>query len=218
MVLLAIFVASPAHATVITYTSSTSFFASLGGFGVTEEDYEALPMGTPIPSGAVVNDLLYTFSVGSGVVGNVYSDLGTRSLYGEKDGVPGVSPSDIFFPGDSFTVSFPGPVYAVGGFFNIRNSTSVSDYVFVSTEVGTAFSGGPTWEPTSGFFFVGLMSDVPFGTATFGATPGAPSGYNFDNLTYAPVPAPAPVPEPGNLALLVTGLAALLLRRRHKVV
>ena len=74
---------------------------------------------------------------------------------------------------------------AVAGFFNVGASAEVEDYVFVETPVGTAFSGGALGDP-SGMFFAGLISEEPFTTATFGCTPAAPTGWNFDNMHRAP--------------------------------
>ena len=65
----------------------------------------------------------------------------------------------------------------------------------IETPVGTTATGG--FEPDMGtFFFAGLISDESFGTATIGSTLSAPSGWNADNLVFAPIPAPAALALP----------------------
>lgn len=197
----------PVHAQLTTYTSSAAFLAASGPLQMTET-YEGLAAGTVIADGSTVNGITYSaFPVNTdGLVIGTFNSIGALSLHAMRTDFPALS---FFFPGESFTVTFPTPVTAVGLFFNIGSSPTVSNYVFTTTPVGTAFSGGATPD-TSTLFFAGLTSATPFSTATFGATAGAPSGFNVDNLTYAPVP------EPTSIGLLGLGLVAFGARHRRK--
>ncbi len=55
------------------------------------------------------------------------------------------------------------------------------------TPVGTASTGGSTYDFDS-FFFAGLISDTPFSSTTIGSgvLPNG-SAFNLDNLTYSTV-------------------------------
>ena len=109
-----------------------------------------------------------------------------------------------FFPGESFTVTFSAPVQALGIYFNVRASAAASDYIFIDTPYGRASSGGNTFD-IDPFFFVGVVSDAPFSTATFGATLASPSGFNVDNMIRATLA----VPEPSTWMLLLIGVLLL---------
>lgn len=185
-----------ASAAVVTYTNSAAFLAALGGASaVTTEGYENLAPNSTIPNGATVNGLTYSgFSRAGGRVDNSYNRIGNLSLaMSTAAGGP-----DFFQPGEGFTVDFGGAVSAFGLFFNI--GLAPAGTLSVSTAEGTAFNG-PAYDQST-LFFVGLISDTPFSTATILGV-STVSGYNVDNLMFQRVP------EPLTLALALTALAGL---------
>ncbi len=129
--------------------------------------------------------LLLVLVLCNGRIDDTFNRIENASLSAERDGNSGTP--DFFFPGDSFSVSFSQAVTAVGIFFNANLTPSTSD-LFVQTSVGTATTGGSTYDFGT-LFFAGLISDTPFTNATFGSVIGG-SSFNVDNLTYAPVPEP----------------------------
>jgi PEP-CTERM motif len=66
------------------------------------------------------------------------------------------------------------------------------------------------------FYFVGLISDVAFVSATFTSVEQGPlflEAFNVDNLSYAAI---QPVPEPTTIALTALGLAGLGVVRKRR--
>ncbi len=192
----------PPPATVISgyasFTRSPPFFARLmevapasirvtGGQPWWVEDYETFALGSLIPDGSTANGVTYQFPGGlNGLVSNEYNSFGTRSLQISR--TPGFN---FFFGGDSITVDFDEPCFAVGVFINANLEVDSSDDFFLQTPVGTVRTGGLVYDippffphtfPT--FFFLGIISDVPFTTATFGSA--ELLVFNIDNLVCAP--------------------------------
>ena len=198
-----------ARADVTTYTSSSDFFDALGDTPIVIEDYESYDLDSTIPPGTELMGVTYTTwpTVFGGLIGDDFANLDAQSLYLERDGIPGQGEQDFFFNAESFTTQFSIPITAVGMFFNVFESEDVSDYMFINTPVGQAFTGGPE-QDTGTFFFAGLISTEPFSGAIFGSTVDAPSGWNADNLIMAPIP------EPTALACLLVGLGIASTRRR----
>ena len=203
---LALLGAGSAQATTITYTSSAAFFAALGATPVFTETYEGLVLNSTIPDGSTVNGITYTtFPAGTdGRIDNLYNKIGAQSLALQR----GTDATSFFFAGEGMTVNFASPENAVGIFFNVSPSPVGS--LTVSTSAGTA-GNGATYD-TSTLYFVGLISDSSFLSATFAGDGTISSGYNLDNLSVAAV-----VPEPASLMLLGSGLAGFAaIRRRRK--
>ena len=192
-----------ADAAIITYTSSAAFFAAAGG-GVATETYESLVLNSLISDGSTVNGVTYGFLAGrSGRVDNLYQRIGNQSL-------AAAPPADGFFsPGESITVTFTSAVNAVGIFVNINPSPPSS--LQVQTAAGAA-GNGAVYDVLS-LYFVGLISDVAFNSATIAGLGNAGSGFNLDNLSYRP--AAAAIPEPVSMALLGLGLVLAGLRARR---
>jgi hypothetical protein len=206
--------AATASAVTITYNSSAAFFTDLAAASSTAtETYEGLALNTLIAEGATVNAFTYTSLPGllNGIVGDNFSDLGTRSLQLDRDGDEIAAGVDFFFPGETVTLTF-APSNAFGVFINVGTSDSVTDYLSLGTPVGSVTGGGPTPD-TGTFFFLGIISDTLFADATFGALASSPTGYNIDNPTIARISIPEPIPEPAGLLLLATALGLLLLSR-----
>jgi hypothetical protein len=101
-------------------------------------------------------------------------------------------------------VKFPFAVKAVGIFFN-ANPTPLNS-LQVQTAVGNAGNGAVYDQST--LFFVGLISDTPFNSATFAGSANG-SAYNLDNLTYSPAQTTA-VPDGGDAVILFLLGSALL--------
>jgi PEP-CTERM motif-containing protein len=198
----ALLLAESAFATTINYTSSAAFLSALSGEMVVIETYETQALNSLIPSGSTVDGITYNSfpAATSGRIDNLFNRIGNQSLALERGGV-----ASFFFPGDSMTVTFPHSVNAVGIFFNVAQSPVGS--LGINTAVGTA-TNGPTYD-ISTFYFVGLISDTSFTSATIFGNSNIASGFNVDNLTYAS-------PEPSTLLLLGFGLVgvAVWVRRR----
>lgn len=205
--------AAGANAATINYTDSAAFFAALGATSFTTETYEGLALNSTISAGATVNDVTYvSFPAGtSGRIASNYAAIGVQSL--ALTGSPNVS--DFFLPGQSIDVSF-APTTAIGIFFNSFETPTGS--LFIRTEAGDSAGNGAAYD-LARFYFVGLISDSPFSSATIGATSGALSPYNLDNLTRA-TGTTTSVPDPAStMFLLGSALLAMRMgaRRRRSV-
>lgn len=199
---------SEASSAVITYTSSADFLAALSAPLL--ENYESLPVNSLIPDGGFLNGLQYFFPAGtSGRIDDLYNRVGVSSLALDRP----LGGANFFIPGEALTVVFPSAIDAVGIFFNVALSPVGS--LSVSTPAGSAVNG--VAYDISSLYFVGLISDTPFSTATFSGNALITSGFNLDELTWQ-VASTASVPEPGSAALMalgaLLGVAAARARRR----
>jgi hypothetical protein len=109
--------------------------------------------------------------------------------------------------GDTVTFTFDAPITSFGvDMFGINNDFEHTRIVID----GTTYQFPVTPGNMTSFF--GLVSDVPFSIATFYMIAGEVGG--LDNITFGTTA--AAVPEPTSIALLATGLAGALLRRRRR--
>jgi hypothetical protein len=141
---------APAHADA--FTSSSEF--ALATTGLTVENYGTYSAGTLVPSGSTLGSLNYRFNTASnlgGVITNLYNSFSGNSL-AAKQVVGSLSSADFFFPSESFTVTFPTPVTAVGIFSN----TFLPVTAFLVTSSGAASTTWNTYD-TSTFGFLGFM-------------------------------------------------------------
>lgn len=201
--------AMPATAATLTFTDPQSFAAALGGTATAVDSYENVALGTVVLSGTNLNGVTYNFSGGrTGQVNNAFNRIGTRSLEALADNTG----PNFFIPGNSVTVTFAGPQRAIGGFFNAN--LSPVDQLFLAVP-GTILTGGGPGDryDIETLFFLGIISDTPFESATFGALAGTTGVFNFDNLTSV-----AYVPEPASWAMMVVGFgcAGWAMRRRKR--
>jgi hypothetical protein len=145
--------------------------------------------------------------------------LGANVLGGSSANLPDAD----FAPGESITVNFGHFVNAVGIFFTADSTVAQNGDYFVRTGAGDQHQNlGPpqiAGPNNAGLFFVGLISDTPFNSATFGTTVNtvgadARGFFVLDNLTVSqevPIPAPAGLVVFGSLV----AVAGFGLRRRR---
>ena len=202
-------IAAPASAATVGYTDPAAFAAAVPGLTIIE-DYEGGVLETTIADGAVYNSVRYDFSGGrSGRIGNTYFNIGAQSLHAA--GSP-----NFFDEGESFTIHFAAPVNAVGGYFNIAPSTF--EAASLTAAGGSIAGAGPADTADFGtFYFLGLLSDTAFSSATFAVATGSASGWNFDNLIARVAVADA-IPEPATWGTMILGftIVGAVMRRRQQ--
>jgi hypothetical protein len=175
-------------ATALTFTSSAAFNLALGGRPFTIEGWDTYPVNMTIANGTVLNGIRYDAFPGStlGRIDNNFNHFGTQSLALKRASDP--NPNKSFFnPGETLSLSFITPIYAMGIFFN-ANFTKPGSLGILTTPVGTVTTGGTPYDIGT-FYFAGIISDVPFSTVSVGSNSKSSSSYNLDNLIFTHSPA-----------------------------
>jgi len=148
---------TPARATLMTFTNSAAFSAAASGIPLTVENYSTGIAGQTIASGGTFHGLSYTFTAGpvgtllGGIITNQFNSLSGLSLGGNQSGG-----QQFFFGGDSFTVTFPTPINAIGAFFNVNlNSgnfvlaTAGGEVVAQTIQLGIDYDPAPPFGPAT---------------------------------------------------------------------
>lgn len=224
---LLVVVGSPtaAEAGILTFTDSNAFFAALHGAPRSTETYDT-GVGTIIGNGGTYNGFTYSYTSPvppangygvndvpvRGLISPTYEGFGVSVLAATR---PSLADS-LYGPGERVTASFGRSVTAVGVFFNGDPTVTQPGDFYIQTSSGTAINGNnPVLGDGGGqnMYFVGLISDTPFNSATFGSQnfqltpPGVAQrgSFSLDNLTTAQatlVPAPAAVVVFGGLVVV----------------
>jgi len=204
-------VGASAHASITLYTDVTDFVNAAGG----AVDFENLNDGTPqtLNAGAPVDIGLVTVEhIGSD--GNSFIADGTGA-----NAIDATTHLDIFvgpefagiFPAESFRVTFPYAVNAVG--FEIADFFSAGSSFGADVFAGDAFAFNTAAQGLAGVngvvppTFIGITSPTPFGFIEFSSDEGFGEAFGVDNLLFA-------IPAPGAAwAFAFAGLAAARRRR-----
>lgn len=215
-----------ASGAVIPYYTYAEFNAALVS-GTFSDDYETYADGTMVPNGGQLlggfprgTGPTYMFSDGNTgfIDGTTYVPFSGNNSFARND----VGSANEFGPGSSVTLTFPTPVTAVSVFFNGNGAAATQPGDFrITTDNGefvenadNAIIGNFAQFPT--LFFLGLTSDTPFSSVTFGAIPGAATGFTFDDVQAGIAQTEgAPVPTPAAL-FVFGGLMAIGFARRRK--
>jgi len=205
--------AAPSEAVLITYSNKASFLADTGATSATG----ALPNLGNVGATHTVGSVTFTTLSGDlffGVFGTAVPDWSTL-LPGNELAISGP---------ESFKVSVPAPIYALGFDFVEPNVSNVAmdgcnAPCFDSTFMVTLLSGGaPILGATFNYnaadataAFVGVWTDFAFDGVRIDDVTGT-----IDNEFWGEFyTGTEPVPEPGTLLLLGGGLLGLAARRRR---
>ena len=206
-----VLLAGVALASPTTYTSQSTFLGALSGSAQTQ-NFEGLGVGTTIPSGGAVGGITFTYSIGTFTM-QIRDDFGTTSPthYLGLDSVDGT-----FLNGDAFTMSFGGPVTALGLYVvGAPGANQPGDFSLAATGSGGVTSTTPDTVLADGdAYFLGIIDPAGFTQAvltgtTGGCDPAEECQYvwNVDDITTArPL---AQTFEPSSLIMLAAGLASV---------
>jgi PEP-CTERM motif len=191
--------ATPAHATIITYTNRASFDAAFPGAAV--ENWDGFASGTTIPNGSTVNGITYHSSNGNALVTNNFLPSTAPNTLGENV-------NGFFLGTDSMTFTFTKPLTAFGIDINTF-ATATGDYIATTNNgdvINSFFNPFPSFGTGE---FIGFSSTTPFTSVTISSPTGI--AYTLDTLRAQAVPEPATLAVFGTLALGAFGV-----RRRMK--
>lgn len=206
----------------VAYTDRAAFDAATAGMVRSIENFDALPSGTLIASGAALGGLSLTYDLGgvslavtdgtafgAGVL--PFSTTSPANFLGTDDG-------DLLQDGDGFTVQLGG-VNAFGLYLISADPLWDGDFLLTAGGIGASLWTGDlqAYFPDDGSsaFFLGIVDmDAPLWAATLSTDHDGATGqflWNADDLVVARA---GQVPEPASLGLFALGLAALSVRRR----
>jgi uncharacterized repeat protein (TIGR01451 family) len=178
------------------YTEPEAFQAAIQGLtGKTTITFDNLGLDQTLPSGTTLppgpSGATFTFTAAGafpGVATDDFLSVSHPQTLGINRGACGASLCWFFFPGDSVTLTFSQPVKAIGAFFSSNaGAATLQEFISIATPVGTAKNRNALPQGSYGFAayslrFVGLVSEVPFTTATFSSST---FGMVIDDITYA---------------------------------
>jgi uncharacterized repeat protein (TIGR01451 family) len=176
------------------YTEPQAFQDAIQGLtGKTTITFDNLGQDQDLPNGTTLSGASFTFSAAGfpGVATDAFLAVSQPQTLGVNRGACQSGRRQdcwFFFPGDSVTVTFGQPVKAVGAFFSSNaGAATLQEFITISTPVGTAknhnaLPAGAYGFPADSLRFVGLVSEVPFTTATFSSSS---FGMVIDDITYA---------------------------------
>ena len=198
------------------FDTEAAFLVALTGTTSTL-DFEAQANGDLIPSGSSVGGLQFDYTIPTGVGGET---MQVTNEYHSPSGAPSNTlglnnpfPDDVFFDGDTFTVSFDPNTTGVG-LYLISTEELFADEVSLTTSQGSV--SNTTTFTTLGdgglAYFLGFTSNTAFNTFSldFVADGSVDFLFNIDDITTDV----AAVPAPSALLLFGSGLLGLLGYRR----
>jgi hypothetical protein len=184
-----------ARAGPVVYTDLGAFQAAAGD--VHEIDFETLPDGTPSYSGALITPEFNYGAQGANfyshepvlyIIGNTIGGFGLLAGSGGSEGPRNWLIAELVAPARAIGIIYPG-------------TSSLTLYTPNGSELGGwVFGGGGSW-------FLGVVSDVPIGTAVIDRRDNYAT---IESFFYTPVP------EPTMGVLFALGSVALLRRRGFK--
>jgi hypothetical protein len=222
---LALAVTGPVGAAVAPYTDYDAYLGAIAGLAPEAvEGFDAVTDGTTLADGDSVGTV--TFSAFD-LFG---ADLQIVDIAGQTSSANNALETTLgsFVGGDGFSLTFDDPVTAMG-LFVITGDSLVTGDLTLSIALGSVDLSpahvitGQRLEDDFDFtdgtgtnlYFLGLVADAPFTTATLSSSDAASFGFSVDDLRSS---TGAAAPLPATAALLLTGLvlpAARRCRRRH---
>jgi uncharacterized repeat protein (TIGR01451 family) len=177
------------------YTEPGAFKDAIQGLVPTTVTFDNLGLNQTLANGTTLSGATFNFTAAGfpGVATNAFLATSPPQTLGVNRGVCTTPYSGLncwfFFTGESVTVTFSQPVKAIGAFFSVNaGAATLQEFITISTPVGTAKShnalpAGSYGFPAYTLRYVGLVSEVPFSTATFSVT--GSFGMVIDDITFA---------------------------------